>query len=107
MKDWIDDNPVLFVIVLIIGAGAIMAVAGIKEAGLASLTGAFGVLTESLNSKKKASDKAQEAVLKEREKTDQMLGDVCDEIEKAKSLDGDTVAYALNDIISKLRNRSS
>jgi len=103
MKDWINENPVLFIIMLGVGAGTVMAVSGIQEAGLASLTGAFGVMSEKLNTRKEQSDKAREEIEKERRKTDEMLEELENEVEKKVDMSGDDVAYALNDVLARIR----
>ncbi len=106
MMKWIEENPVLFVIVLIIIAGAVMAVAGLKEAGLASLTGAFGVLSDKLNSKKKETDDAKDNIDEQRKITDELLGEIEHEAQQG-NLSGDDVATAFNDVIARVRNRHS
>jgi hypothetical protein len=104
MKDWIRENPVLFIIMLVVIAGTVMAVAGLHEAGLASLTGAFGVMSERLNTRKEETEDAKEQIEKERKKTDKILEELENEVEKKVDMSGPDTAYALNDVLVRIRN---
>jgi hypothetical protein len=101
---WIEDNPVLFAVIVIALAGLALAMMGVTEAGLASLTGAFGVMSDRLSNKKGKTKKAKEQIKEEREKTDKMLKEVEDEIQKKADMSADDVAAALNDVLARIRS---
>jgi mannitol-specific phosphotransferase system IIBC component len=101
---WIEDNPVLFAVIVIALAGLALAMIGVTEAGLASLTGAFGVMSDRLSNKKGKTKKAKEQIKEERKKTDKILEELEHEVEKKANLSGDDVAYALNDVLARIRS---
>ena len=112
MMKWFTENfdsadVLAFFLLLAMVIFAIVGLDKFIEFGLGGFTGFLSkkALT-SLNEKIKDTDNAKNDVFEQRKITDELLGEIENEVQQG-NLSGDDVATALNDVIARVRSRRS
>jgi hypothetical protein len=110
LKDWFMENfdssdMLAFVLLVTIAIFAIVGVTQFIEYGLGGFTGFLSKKAlEEIKAKKQMSSAARNEIEEERKKTDKILEELEHEVEKKADLSGDDVAYALNDVLARIRS---